>query len=236
MGNSKSKPNRPERMPVEPAAEKVAPTAITAAPRFDPRSRATVCLRAENYTVGWICALPLELTAAEAMLEILHKPLPRAPADPNTYTYGSINSHNVVMAVLPLNGYGTANAATVATHMLRSFPNLNMNFMVGVAGGAPSPDLAGHDIRLGDLVIGDHVIQYDLGKSMPGGRFYRTSHASRLPLALRTALAQFRADSSKMTNPIPNLLSEIIEWHQTPSKFQRPELPDLLFNHTYDHN
>ncbi|KAJ5763893.1 hypothetical protein N7533_002574 [Penicillium manginii] len=46
----------------------------------------------EEYTVGWICALPLELTAARGMLDEEHG-LPREVpdlADKNTYVLGSI--------------------------------------------------------------------------------------------------------------------------------------------------
>lgn len=75
-----------------------------------------------DYTVGWICALPKEQTAATAMLHEKHPSLTKPPSDPNTYTLGSIFSHNIVIACLPKGKIGTSSAATVATHMINTFP------------------------------------------------------------------------------------------------------------------
>jgi hypothetical protein len=65
----------------------------------------------KEYTVGWVCALPKEQTAATAML------------DHNTYTLGSIGKHNIVIACLPKGKLGTGSAATVATQMVGTFPS-----------------------------------------------------------------------------------------------------------------
>jgi hypothetical protein len=54
-----------------------------------------------DYTVGWICALPQEQAAATVMLDELHENLANPIGDHNTYTLGSIGSHNVVIACLP---------------------------------------------------------------------------------------------------------------------------------------
>ncbi|KAL7755785.1 hypothetical protein ACKLNR_014312 [Fusarium oxysporum f. sp. zingiberi] len=57
---------------------------------------------AEEYTIGWICALTKELIAAKAFLDVLHDPVDNAAInDDNNYTLGSIGKHNVVIAVLP---------------------------------------------------------------------------------------------------------------------------------------
>ena len=55
----------------------------------------------EDYTVGWICALPIEMAAAKAMLNETHAKLPQSAQDPNTYSLGAIQGHNVVIACLP---------------------------------------------------------------------------------------------------------------------------------------
>ena len=59
--------------------------------------------RAEDYTVGWLCALPFpELTAAEAMLDCQHEPpLNIDENDSNYYEFGDIGQHKVVLASLP---------------------------------------------------------------------------------------------------------------------------------------
>jgi hypothetical protein len=38
-----------------------------------------------DYRIGWICALPLELAAAQAMLDETHLPLPNVAEDRNNY-------------------------------------------------------------------------------------------------------------------------------------------------------
>ena len=45
-----------------------------------------------DYTVAWICALPLKAAAACAMLDQTH-PLPQGFMDPNAYELGELNGH-----------------------------------------------------------------------------------------------------------------------------------------------
>lgn len=99
-----------------------------------------------DYSVGWICALPLEMTAATAMFDEIHPRLPLPASDENTYVLGNICGHNVVMACLPSGVYGTTTAAIVASQMLTTYPNIRFGLMVGIGGGVPSKD---NDIRLG---------------------------------------------------------------------------------------
>ncbi|KAK2061875.1 hypothetical protein LY76DRAFT_671376 [Colletotrichum caudatum] len=68
------------------------------------------------------------------------------------------------MTCLPSGQYGTNNAAIVASNMRSSFPTIRAGLMVGVGGGVPGDSF---DIRLGDVVVGTTVIQYDLGKILP---------------------------------------------------------------------
>lgn len=64
----------------------------------------------DDYTVAWICALPLEMAAAKAMLDELHAPLSQPPTNHNTYTLSTLSGHNVVIACLPSGVYGTTSA------------------------------------------------------------------------------------------------------------------------------
>ena len=54
-------------------------------------------------------------------------------SDSNTYTFGRIGQHNVVIACLPQGG--TESAATVAANLLASFPSIRFGLLVGVGGG-----------------------------------------------------------------------------------------------------
>lgn len=67
-----------------------------------------------DYTVGWICALPVEVAAARGMLDEQHSPLPSLPHDDNSYAFGVIGDHNVVIACLPVGVTGTSSATKVA--------------------------------------------------------------------------------------------------------------------------
>src|SRR4051794_19920164 len=101
----------------------------------------------EKYTVGWVCALPVELAAAVAMMDENHGPPERYDGDENIYYLGSIAGHNVVIVCLPAGCIGNNPAATVATQTKATFKGIRFGLMVGIGGGVPS---AGVDVRLGD--------------------------------------------------------------------------------------
>jgi hypothetical protein len=76
-------------------------------------------LRRDDYTVGWVCALPVELAAAQEMLDEEHPDLAHDAIDndENLYALGSIGGHNVVIVCLPAGRIGNNPAAAVATQM-----------------------------------------------------------------------------------------------------------------------
>ncbi|KAN0069927.1 kinesin [Elaphomyces granulatus] len=104
----------------------------------------------EDYTVAWICALPLEAAAAKAILDKTHPQLPQSTGDDNAYMLGEISGHSIIIACLPSGVYGTISAATVAANMRTTFPCIRFGLMVGIGGGVPSIK---NDIRLGDVVV-----------------------------------------------------------------------------------
>ncbi|RYP25338.1 hypothetical protein DL767_008433 [Monosporascus sp. MG133] len=196
------------------------------------RERSLTRLSHDDYTVGWICALYIEMAAAEAMLDIVHDTLPKHPNDSNTYTVGSIGRHNIVIASLPANGYGTNNAATVASHMDRTFPSIRVRLMVGIGGGVPGEA----DIRLGDVVVSTEVLQHDMGKTMQDGHLHRTGAPRRPPPAVMTAVTKLRSHHESEPSRIPSILSEMFRRNPRMSQYLRPSsLPDQLFDSSYNH-
>ncbi|GAM34970.1 hypothetical protein TCE0_015f02904 [Talaromyces pinophilus] len=166
------------------------------------------------------------------MLQSTHGTHPKEPHDTNTYTLGEIGMHNIVIASLPSERYGTNNASLVANNMLRSFPSITVLLGVGIGGGIPK-DV---DIRLGDVVVSNRVIQYDFGKSLPGGRFKMTSCPREPPVELGTAVTALRAVSDLESRLIPTILSEICENNPELLQYTDPSLlRDELFEGTYDH-
>jgi nucleoside phosphorylase len=107
-------------------------------------------LRRDDYTVGWVCALPVELAAAQEMLDEEHPDFERDPDDndENLYALGSIGGHNVVIVCLPAGRIGNNPAAVVATQMRATFKGLRFGLLVGIGGGVPSAEA---DIQLGDV-------------------------------------------------------------------------------------
>ncbi|KAJ5560454.1 hypothetical protein N7513_002853 [Penicillium frequentans] len=188
-----------------------------------------------KYTVGWICALPVEYIAAQELLDEEHeKPNFVSPNDSNDYTLGKMGEHNVVIAVLPDGEYGTASAANVATNMLNSFHNVKIGLMVGIGGGVPSER---HDIRLGDIVVSaprggeGGVFQYDFGKSVQGQSFQHTRFLNQPPTMLRTALTGIRAQYERKGHQLEETIQTLLGNNpRLRRKYKRPELStDRLF-------
>lgn len=189
-------------------------------------------LSREDYTVGWICALPIELAASRAMFDHPHEPVPIDPRDTNSYQFGCIGHHNVVMVCL--GEYGTNSAAHVATHMSRSFPSLAVRLMVGIAGGAPK---AGYDLRLGDVVVGQRVMQYDQGKVLAGGQFDPNDVQQTVYRDLSSAISTMKAIHESRSTYIPEIINATLEANPAMSRYGFPTgLPDRLFNPDYDHD
>ncbi|KAL4761002.1 uncharacterized protein BDW70DRAFT_160156 [Aspergillus foveolatus] len=192
-----------------------------------------------DYTVGWICALPKELAAAQALLDELHPPLPQDTSDLNNYTLGRMGAHNVVMACLPSGVMGTVSAARVASHMRSTFRWLRFGLMVGIGGGVPGEK----DIRLGDVVVGEPdgpfggVIQYDFGKTVQNGEFLRTGSLNRPPDLLLTAISRLKADHYRNRADLSRHLSDMFERYPHLSRdFSYPGAKhDILFESNYDH-
>lgn len=185
------------------------------------------------YTVGWICALAVEMAAATAMLDEVHQaPRELHPNDHNSYTLGKINNHNVVIACLPAGNYGIAPAASTAQQMLTSFTGIKFGLMVGIGGGVPQE---GHDIRLGDIVVSEPkgqlggVIQYDRGREL-GVCFERTGWLNSPPEVLLTALnalkASYWSNKSKLQKILASLANKNPSFVHPGANEAWAELPD----------
>ncbi|KAI1261596.1 hypothetical protein F5Y18DRAFT_194887 [Xylariaceae sp. FL1019] len=200
----------------------------------DTNNSERLAFTASDYDVGWLCALPLELAASCAMLDVIHDSLPQGPEDTNTYTLGSIGRKNIVITCLPAEGMGLHNAAIVASHMRRSFPCLHMFLMVGIGGGAPSAD---NDIRLGDVAVSTKVVQWDFGKIVHDGRTQSTSVPRAPSQALMSALSTLQARHKIGTSQIQTFLDEMLQRFPTMAEYaDKSGLEDMLFDCDYEHD
>ncbi|KGO46710.1 Nucleoside phosphorylase [Penicillium expansum] len=194
-------------------------------------------LKREDYTVAWVCILHIELVAAMAMLDDSHQPLP-TPKDQNSYNLGRVGEHNVV--IVKATAPGKAEAATVATNLVRSFPEVRFSLVVGIGGGtrdAPNPYGGTDDIRLGDVVVSEPkgnyggVFQYNLSREHDGGYYMG-------PPVLVSATGNLRGNHALGQGSMQTFIDEGIAKLQGVgnSHFRFPGREhDLLFRSDYKH-
>jgi nucleoside phosphorylase len=193
-------------------------------------------LHRDDYTVGWVCALPVELVAAQEMLDEEHHDLERDPADndENLYALGSIGGHNVAIVCLPAGRIGNNPAAAVSTQLRATFKAIRFGLIVGIGGGVPSAEA---DIRLGDVVVSQlhkvhgGVVQYDVRKATPSG--FERIWLNSPPHVLLSAIAKVRANELRGRSTILEHASVL----ERTANFQRAKAgPDILFDAAYDHD
>ncbi|KAJ5725315.1 uncharacterized protein N7483_006672 [Penicillium malachiteum] len=209
----------------------------------------TTCLEnSDLYTVAWIAALGIEQAAALALLDDHHSP-PKSfiqpSSDTNSYEWGEVSGHNIVIASLPAGSYGNTSAATTASALIHTFPHIRIGLLVGIGGGIARPDL-GQDVRLGDIVVSQPdwtsggVIQYDFGKAKSNGVWERKGYLDKPPMVLLNVLTRLRARHEISPSKIPALLQAMLEANprirrqKTDYRHQGSET-DRLFKSQHDH-
>ncbi|PWY75658.1 Pfs, NACHT and ankyrin domain protein [Aspergillus eucalypticola CBS 122712] len=201
----------------------------------------------EEYTVGWICALLVELAAARGMLDREDHGEPQtspATADQNRYTLGTIGHFRVVIACLPKNQLGSSSATASVKDMLFTFPNVRIGLCVGIGAGIPDYESRDEqDVRLGDVVISSDsktggVVAYALGKKLADGSFETRSALTLPPRSLGTALGAMQAQHMMAENKIEFYIEQMLEKHPFMRKkgYSRPDQSlDRLFKLEYIH-
>ncbi|KAJ4855810.1 ankyrin repeats (3 copies) domain-containing protein [Trichoderma breve] len=184
----------------------------------------------EDYLVGWVCALPVEVAAAKATLDHIHDNLPSSPEhnldDSNNYILGSLQGHNVVIAYPTSGVYGQVSVASVATQLLASFKSIRFTLMVGIAGGVPETK---EDIRLGDVVYDVNGEQVDDQNQLVRGR----ASDQPTPLLL-TAMGKAETAAIFDESHMSKYISEIVQ--KDPVAFAHPGPgQDVLFEPDYHH-
>ncbi|KAF9891512.1 hypothetical protein FE257_003979 [Aspergillus nanangensis] len=189
----------------------------------------------EHYTVAWICALQEEYNCAGRMLDEEFNAPDFDAKDNNTYLFGRVSGHYVIIGCLPAGVHDGISAAGFGRDMARSFPNIRFALLVGIGGGAPTPD---RDIRLGDVVVSQPqrtlggVVQYDLGAYMSGDTIKRTGQLNSPPAVLLGAIPEIRRLQSDPRKPdrIANHISRMDDMPE----YQRPA-QDRLYRTGYLH-
>ncbi|KAL3438194.1 nucleoside phosphorylase domain-containing protein [Aspergillus tetrazonus] len=196
-----------------------------------------------GFRLAIICALPIEAAAVWPLFQVVytgyqHRNLLKAPEDPNTYTLGRIGEYDVVLAHMPGPGKGTV--SSVAVHLKRSYPDIELAFLLGVCGAVPfapsiHPAERGPDILLGDVVVSHGVVEYGIGTRLPSG-FVRKDTLSfsqgRAGQGVRSIIAMMRASQERLQESLSRHLAVI----QEKQNAAYPGLDkDILWQSTYEH-
>ncbi|KAI3161319.1 hypothetical protein DTO046C5_6555 [Penicillium roqueforti] len=201
----------------------------------------------ERYTVGWVCALPIELSAAKAMLDEEHEgpQTPPKQADDNIYLLGAVGKFNVVITCLPKNEIGSSSAAAVAKDMLFTFPGIRFGLMVGIGAGIPDYELDEvQDVRLGDVVVSSSkenggVVVYDFGRRLGDGSFQARYPLNQPPRSLRTALTRLETEHMLNESQVASFIEKALTKYPKLRKkggWVRPNQDsDRLFHAEYPH-
>lgn len=199
---------------------------------------------AKNYqfTIGWICPLPLEKEAARLVLDEEY-PQDEVQYQNAYYLGGQIGKHKVVIGVQ--RRMGLTGAAILAEKMRAGFPNIRYFLLVGIAGGVPryGPAGAASEIVLGDVVVSSPrsshggVLQYDKGAWEGQGRLNYRGHTNGVPGDLMAAVNNFRAEGWSKTNIAEVLKQMRLKLNDEQNRQYADPGPsqDRLFKDTYEH-
>lgn len=171
-------------------------------------------LESTDYSIAWIAPLPTARAAATALLDERHEVPPdfdQTNQDSNSYTWGRIGIHNIVIASLPAGLSGSTPAATTALNLISSLPQIRIGLLVGTASGIPLE----LDIRLGDVVVSQPtinsggVIQHQLSaENQPN------QSLNKPPQVLLHALSALQAEHDISESKVPDFLDAM--WAANP--------------------
>ena len=198
----------------------------------------------QDYTVVWLCALvKSELTAARKMLDHPHQdPVKFNKADGNSYFFGDIEGHNIVIACMPPGQPGNLSSQKLVQPLKQSFPNVEIHLFVGIGGGIPrnpptkDPKM---DVHLGDIVVGwaeqtgvPAVIYYEYGRYYDDDEFELFAKLDNPNRQLLNALGSIMSDHEVGETEYHRYLRRL----DTLEEFRHPGLDkDILFEPNYTH-
>lgn len=192
------------------------------------------------FTVAIICALPFEADAIQTLFDCHWDEegtvYDKALGDPNAYSAGTIGRHSIVL--VHMSNMGTTSAAVAAASCRSSFPNIRLALVVGVCGGVPFPS-NGPEMMLGDVVVSDGVIQYDLGRRVPSQFLIKDTlydSLGRPNAEVRALLAKLKGlhGRRRMENKIVEYLA-VLRREPGLAAIPPTTAPDKLFEAAYHH-
>ncbi|KAL4895139.1 hypothetical protein BDV59DRAFT_174518 [Aspergillus ambiguus] len=124
----------------------------------------------DGFEIAIICALPRETNAVLcAMDEVWHDCrhyYGKSAGDDNSYDFGRIGLHCVVIVTLP--NMGLVKASSASRSLKMSFSSIRLALLVGICGAVPFKK-DGSEILLGDVIISETIVELDYGRQYSGG-------------------------------------------------------------------
>lgn len=153
-----------------------------------------------DFHVGIVCTLDIEKQAIDKFFDEVYNAADygKLSGDANYYKIGRIGRHNVVL--VKLSGKGTQYSARSVTDLSQSYPDIKVYLLVGICAGVPfrGQDRAPEtETILGDVIIGDSIVQTDYGKQNSEEYRRRTDRREVLgnpPLDIRNMLSHLHSE------------------------------------------
>jgi nucleoside phosphorylase len=193
----------------------------------------------QDFEVAIICALPLECDAVKATFD--HHwddhSYGKAPNDWNTYSFGSIKQTHVVLVHMP--GMGKSRASSAAAYCQMSFTNIQLCLIVGICGGLPLNTKREREaITLGDVVISQGIVQYDLGRQYSDRLESTEDNRFRPEDSLLSLLSRLEGlhDHKRLQDATAQHLEQLGQGIlKNKARYPAPPAEDWLFKANYRH-
>uniref|UniRef100_A0A093VH40 Aminodeoxyfutalosine nucleosidase n=1 Tax=Talaromyces marneffei PM1 TaxID=1077442 RepID=A0A093VH40_TALMA len=168
-----------------------------------------------DFHVGIVCTLDIEKQAIDKFFDEVYNAADygKLGGDANYYKIGRIGRHNVVL--VKLSGKGTQYSARSVTDLSQSYPGIKVYLLVGICAGVP---FRGRDRTqdsetiLGDVIIGDSIVQTDYGKQYSEEYQRRTDRREVLgnpPLDIRNMLSHLKSEPEPLLDKMMSNLQLI---------------------------
>lgn len=202
----------------------------------------------DDFEIAIVCSKALEYNAVCLLVDGFWDEngdsFGRAEGDPNTYMTGYMGGFNIVVVLLC--NSGKVAAASTTASLRSSYPCIKLLLLIGICDGVPNA--MGKELLLGDVVISDTVVQYDLGRRYPNGFRERDTLEDRLGRPdknARNLVAMFKTEMGlqRLEKKVSSYLRKIQDMETKEQRRKRRRATyqypgstnDILFRSTYCH-
>ena len=190
------------------------------------KTKHRTCVRAPVF--GILTALPEEFAAMRSFIDDPRRA--NVEGDRADYLIGTMPSADPrlphAVALTMLGETGNDAAASACTNLLRSYPSVHCLLMAGIAAGVPDPGQPERHVRLGDIVVGWDIAEYDSVREHDDGPVSRRAFPPPSSLLQRRARL-LEADEMAGDRPWEDLLTAQIRIF--PRFARPPESADVLY-------